>query len=103
MAVDFAKTGGIGLKVFKILEIAQKKVSDHETIEQIVVLTDFHSDRKRIGLVGGFSVSEYAFAALKWIGSEFSLRKFAELFASLSDDRKMRVNELVDSKAYMKI
>jgi hypothetical protein len=97
------ETKGIGVKVFKILEIVKERVTDEETINQLVLLTNEYSEHHKLGKVFGFSVGDYAFAALKWIGSDYSSAVFDRLFQLLPASRKESINELISSNAYTKI
>ena len=103
MANNLANIKGIGVIVHELLIIAHENVADCDTLEQIAILTKQHSEDLRLGKVFGFSVSEYAFATLKWLSSSDSLFLYDKLTKQLSASRKARINELVSSNVYMKL
>jgi len=88
---------GIGNIIPKILEIARNKTSDKNTVDELAALTSSnYSSGKYFTRAFGVSVSDFAFAALKWIGSPYSVEQFDKLYEDLPDERKPRINEIIE-------
>ena len=66
-------------------------------MENIIEMTKETSDHPKLGKVFGYSVDEYAIATLKWLGEE---EKFIKCYEELSDYKKRRIDELIDSKCF---
>jgi len=103
MESDLVSIKGIGAKVHKLLSIASLNTVDADILVQISKLTEQHSEGLRQGKVFGYSVSEYAFATLNWLGTTDSMQLYDELTRALSDSRKVRIDALVASDLYKKI
>ena len=101
MANNLFDIKGIGLKVYALLQIANDNIIDDDTLEQIAALTEHHSENIRLGKVLGYSVSEYAFATLKWIGTSDSLKLYDTLITPLPESRKTRIYKLISSNVYL--
>ena len=98
-------TGKLSLleKVQNMLLIAKSGSADESTVNQIADLTTEHSDHTRLGKFFGHSVSDYAFAVLKWLNNPYSAEVFNRLFSGLADERKTFINELISQEGYKTI
>jgi len=94
---------GIGQKVYELLKISTERIVSNDVIDEIAAMTTQHSNDLRLGKVFGYSVSEYAFAALKWINNTYSNGLYDKLIEPISDERKWRVSELVVSEPHKSI
>lgn len=94
---------GITDKVFFILEKSRFGQCSDKDLQRILQYTEEHSDDMVIGRFFGYSVSDYAIASLKWIGSQDSLKSFNDVFSALPDSRKKEINDLIAKKLYLQI
>lgn len=92
---------GIVEKVNYLMQKAISKDCNEVDLKRITSYLEEHSDRPILGKVFGYSVSDYAFAALKWIGSEQTNAIFDEHFATLTQRRKQTIRQLIDSNYYL--
>ena len=97
----FMENKGVVEKVDYLMKKAICKDYDDNDIELIVSYLDEHSEHAILGRVFGYSVSEYAFAALKWIGTEQTVSIFEKYYNKLSKERKKKINELIQSEYYL--
>lgn len=88
-------------KVNYLLQTAANEVCSDKDIEKIITLSSEDSDDFVLHRVMGYSVSDYALATLKWIGSKESLKEFDVLYRKLSDERKNRVDNLILQNYYL--
>ena len=90
--------------ILEKVDFILRTVIDHSiNPEKISVILDYtkeHSDNLVLGRVFGWSVSDYAIAALKWLNTEETNVAFDRIFSELSDQRKNEVNELIERKIY---
>lgn len=100
---DLLNEKSLPRKIYMLLEVVKEKNIDNETITQIGALTNEDSTHMRLGKVFGHSVSDYAFAALKWLDTEYSIKTFDNLFTNLPNDRKKWITELIKSEAYKQV
>ena len=77
-----------------ILDVARNKIADVATIDELVIMTKYSSGKYFMRAVG-VSISDFAFAALKWIGSQYSIECFEAHFNKLPDERKTRINKII--------
>lgn len=87
-------------KIDFLLSLSQKGECSAEELNRIVLLTRQHSEHMILGRFMGYSVSDYAFASLKWINSKDSIKIFETLFNNLSEKRKQEINILIEQKIY---
>jgi hypothetical protein len=88
----------------KVNYLMQKSISKDYNEIDIKLITSYlkeHSDKPILGKVFGYSVSDYAYATLKWIGSEQTNAIFDEHFSTLTQSRKHIIQQLIDSKYYL--
>lgn len=65
-------------KVKFLLMSAKNKTDDTQTLTVIKSLIREHSEERVLGKILGYSVSDYAIASLKWMGTEKSIELFNE-------------------------
>jgi len=104
-STEYRLTDNLSLleKVQNLLLIAKEGITSESVVGEIEALTDEHSEHTRLGKFFGHSVSDYAFAALKWLNTPASLEAFYSRFESLGDDRKSFINELIAAEGYKDI
>ena len=95
------ENNGVVEKVNYLIKKSISKKYDDNDIKLIVSYLDEHSEYAILGRVFGYSVSEYAFAALKWIGTKQTVSLFEKYYNRLSEERKKTVNELIQSDLYL--
>lgn len=88
-------------KVDFILTLAAKGEMSEGELKMVESFLPEHSDHPRLGRVFGYTVSDYAFASLKWIGTEEMLRIFNKHFVTLSPERKNEINELIKENRHI--
>lgn len=94
---------GILDKVRYLLLTAKNNNCSGETLEKIREYTNQHTDDYVLGRVFGYSVSDYAFATLKWLNTRESLNIFDDLIHQISEPRKREIEELVSKKLYLEM
>ena len=82
-------------KVDFVLTLAAKGEMSENELKCVESFLLEHSDHPRLGRVFGYSVSDYAFASLKWVGTEETKKLFDKYFVMLSTDRRNKINELI--------
>ena len=82
-------------KVYFLLSISKSGECTDKQLEEIKMMVSEHTEGMVIGRVFGYSVSDYALAALKWIGTDETLREFKVLFDNLPYVRKNEIKELI--------
>lgn len=87
-------------KVNFLFRKALSKEYSEDDLSYIITLCDEHSENMVLGKVFGYSVSDYAFATLKWIGSDECISIFKKHFYKLPKDRQTNINNLIESKLY---
>ena len=90
-------------KVQFLLEASKNKTDSPDVISTIDSLTIEHTDDMITGRFFGYSVSDYAIAALKWIGTTESEKLYSEKYEKLSDKRKKDIENLVSKKLYLEL
>lgn len=90
-------------KVIYLLSIAKKGSYDSDELEEIERLIGNHSNHMILGRVFGYSVSDYALATLKWLGSEETLKKYQAYERLMTDAQKKEVDELVKKNIYLQL
>lgn len=84
-----------------LFSIAQKGVCGEDELRIILNMTEEHTDNLILGRVFGYSVSDYAIATLKWIGSDSTLKEFKNIFDKLSKNRQTEIETLISRKLYL--
>lgn len=87
----------------KVDFLIKKSISKDCSAEDIKTITSYsklHSNNLILGKIFGYSVSDYAFAAMKWIGSKETLDLFEKLSAELPNERMTDINKLITSELY---
>lgn len=92
---------GILDKVRYLLQTAINGIKGEDDVANIVALSEEHSNDVRVGKVFGYSVSEYAIATLSWLKVPSAEKEFKRIYNQLSEKRKDRVQELIESKMYL--
>lgn len=92
---------GLVEKVKYLFQIAINGLKNEDDVANIIDLSKEHSDYARIGKVFGYSISEYAIATLAWINNSVADKEFKRIYNQLSEQRKKRVQELIESKMYL--
>ena len=87
-------------KVNFLIKKSISKQCNSSELEKIISYTELHSDDLLLGKVFGYSVSDYAFATLKWIGSEKTLKAFEKTTQGLDESRLSVINDLIDKESY---
>ena len=93
----------IGEAVMRLLIAARDKDSSESTPRSIAAMLPWHSERPVPGRVFGYSVSDYAFAALYWIGTPRSLQLYHAEIAQISEKRRAEVEELISRNTYLQL
>lgn len=88
-------------KVDYLLNLSINKKYTNEDLNNIIAFTSEHSDNLIIGKVFGYSISEYAFATLKWINDAATLKTYERLIKNVSLNERLKIKELVDSNLYL--
>lgn len=94
-------TNNILDKVNFLMEAAINKSDDKKTLSVICNLVGEHSEHEKLGRVFGYSVSDYAIAALKWIGTDESEILFEKNYSQLSAHRRQEIDKLIEKKLYL--
>ena len=71
-----------------------------DNLQRIVELSKEHTDNLVLGRVFGWSVSDYAVAALKWIGTDEAQKEYDRIIQSLSKERREEIRELIEREIY---
>lgn len=87
-------------KVDYIMQAVLKKDDSSECLQNLRSLSKEHTDDMVLGRVFGWSISDYAIAALKWINTDLTNTMFADEFDSLPDNRKPEVLVLIAKELY---
>ena len=87
---------GLSNMVSGICDVARDKNTNQKTIDELVVLTaDIYNTGAYCFDFGGVSISYFAFAALKWVNTQYSIEQFDNLFNALPYERKERINKII--------
>lgn len=90
-------------KISFLLKTAKEQRYDQEAFNIIKIMTEEHSDNAILGRFFGYTVSDYAYATLKWLNTPETNELFVNLFNLLPSNRKQEINELIDKKLYLEI
>lgn len=90
-------------KVCFILMAAKNRISDDQTLALIDEFAKEHSHHPTLGRVFGYSVSDYAIAALRWIETKESMEIFNKQYEALPRERKMEVDQLIKSEIHKEL
>ena len=93
-------------KVDFLLSIAKSGICKTNDLYEISSMINEHSEHAVLGRVFGYSVSDYAFATLKWLNTKDSLELFNSFYEKLKnspsgESRQKEINELIESKMYL--
>ena len=91
---------GITDKVKFLLQLSKSKQYSSDELKDVVSFTSLHSNNVILGRVFGFSVSDYAFATLFWLGTPETIEIYNNLSKGLSTERKAEINDLLAKKLY---
>jgi hypothetical protein len=72
-----------------------------EELETIISYVPLHSTDLVLGRVFGYSISDYAIASLKWIGTDETIELYNNFIKAISPDRIDSIRRLIDSKPYL--
>lgn len=72
----------LGEKVLFLLNKSKEHSCTDDEYNKIVSYIDETSDNLVLGKIFGDSVSDYAIASLKWIGTEKTLLKYQEIYSN---------------------
>lgn len=87
-------------KVNFLLNIAKNNNCTKDELDTVKELSKEQTDHPRIGRFMGYSVGEYAVATIKWIGEN---ELFSQMYNSLNEVQKLKIDELVEKKIYEQI
>ena len=87
-------------KVNYILQAAINKDDSPECLLKLHEYTEEHTDHMILGRVWGWSVSDYAIAAMKWIGTKEANALYSEITGKLPEHRKLEIEKLISSELY---
>lgn len=90
-------------QVHFLLRAAKNKDTSQKTLKIVSTLTKKHSNDRILGRVFGHSVSDYAFATLKWIGTKESIDLFNMYSADLPAERESEINNLIEKQIYQEL
>ena len=96
---DISK-GNFLSKIYNMLLMAKYREKDEEKIKMLVPLTYEDSPHVRLQRVFGYSVSDFAFATLKWLDTPYSNELYDELIADISEGRRYIIEELIAGEGY---
>ena len=88
-------------KVNFLLALAKKGEYGEDELKTVLSMTGEHTDNKILGRVFGYSVSDYALAALKWLGTDETAKAFQSIYDKLDVVRREEINQLISEKPYL--
>ena len=88
-------------KVDYLLSVAKKGAYDRQDLNEIITMTNEHTDNKILGRVFGYSVSDYAMATLAWLNTLETKEAFRAVFDRIGKVRQEEVKQLIQSKLYL--
>lgn len=88
-------------KVNFLLALANKGECSEKDLKTIESLLDEKTDNMVVGRFMGYPVSAYAFATLKWIGSDDTLILFDQEYKKNTEQEKAEIEELIERKVYL--
>jgi hypothetical protein len=97
------KTPSLFDTVKNLLSIAESGQFSNADLDEIVSLLPLHSGNHVVGKMFGYSVSDYAFATLKWLNSSKANDIFADEFSRLGQFRKEDILALIEKKYYLSV
>ena len=101
------ETKGVGVMAARMLRIAKNSYDgDYTPTNDVIdVIADWTTLINNVAGFGktGASVSDYAFATLKWLGTPYSLERYADLIQSVDATHKNNIEKFIDSNLHKKI
>lgn len=91
---------GILEKVSFMLTVSKNKKYTPKELNEIISFTHLHSNERELGKVFGYSVSDYAYATLFWLGTSETLNIYNSMSSRLSEERIKEIDSLIQSKLY---
>lgn len=92
---------GITDKVYFLLKLSKSKKYTNDELKDVISFIPLHSNDIKLGKVFGYSISDYAFATLFWLGTSETMKLFSELSEELSEERKSEIEQLIKKKLYV--
>ncbi|MFS0556706.1 hypothetical protein [Brevibacillus sp. 179-C9.3 HS] len=97
--IQYLDSSNILIKANAIFQIVRLKFHDDITIEKLVCLAKKLDEEPKV--IGSYNNALFALAALSWLETEQSLKRFEEIVKSIDPEKRILLSKLIEEKPYL--
>lgn len=97
--IDYLDHSNILIKANAIFQLVKLKIHDEVALGKLAQLAKRIDEEPKV--LGQYNNAFFALAALRWLETEHSVKKFEEIVLHIDSEKRSILNKLIEEKPYL--